>query len=347
MANLPPKSPLKAVKPVTSAPVKAPVTTETVEAAEKPASPMPAPAAKPVTKTVAVFDFAAFKAKSVELPPKPKPLLMLVTGRRGGGKSFSLGTCSGDLILFCSRQEHHSYQAALAGKMKSGNPHSITPMWIDKREDDTIIDDADQVWQRVNDRLEALINTPDVEKLFPFLAFDSLNAFERYTGRIANVRVATQFQKTAEATSNLIQFIIDKLLRLHSKGMHIIVTMASEVKERPDGSLSLVPMLTGYRAADEVIGSFPDIAVATCVQVVENEGEAAKNQHVFQFKNAEGSKSGKKFGGEMATTTFTPRLQSIPEDILGQYLDANIGTTIQYIEETFDAMLPQNTQTGE
>lgn len=259
--------------------------------------------------------------------------------------SYSGGSCNGDVILFCSRQEHHSYQAALACNKKLKSPHSITPMWMDFDEDKgEIIESPDKVWDRVLDRLEALINTPNVAELFPFLFFDGLNSIERYVMRLKRVEIATQFQKNTVATATLIELIVDKFLRLREKGVNIICTMASEVKEKPDGSLTLVPAMTGYRAADEILGSFPDIGVATSIQM-ENEEGLMVDTHVFQFKNAEGIKTGKKFNGETAMSTFNPRLQSIPKEYLPVYLDANISGLITFINDTFESMSAQETKT--
>lgn len=309
--------------------------------------PVPAPVAKPIAKGTAPFDYAAYKAKSIARgPAKPKPLMLLLTGRRSGGKSYSAGTCPGDALLMCSRQEHHSEQAALASAAKIQNKNSITTIWMDLDDAGNIIDNADKVWDRVMDKLEGLINTPDVSTLFPFFFFDGLNSLERYVHKKKNVLMATQFSKSTEATATLIELIVDKFLRLREKGVHIICTMASEVKEKPDGSLSLIPMMTGYRAADEILGSFPDIGVATAIQMEDDEG-AMKDTHVFQFKNAEGVKTGKKFTGETATTTFNPRLQSIPRELLPVYLEANIGNLIQFINETFESMSIRNSITEE
>jgi hypothetical protein len=342
----PPMAPTgKLLNRVASAvPAKAAMTTEEVvemlkeTEQENVHNPRQIAQAKPIViKGNPTFDYAAYKAKSIARgPAKPKPLMMLLTGRRSAGKSFCLGSAPGDMILFCSRQEHHSLQAALSCNKMLRSQHSITEVWMDMDDEGNLIDNPDKVWDRTLDKLESLINTPNVAELFPFLAFDGLNSIERYVGRLKRVESATQFQKNAVSTATLIELIVDKFLRLREKGVHIICTMASEVKERPDGSLSLVPMMTGYRAADEILGSFPDIAVATVVQA--EEGDEIKDVHVFQFRNAEGIKTGKKFSGETATTTFSPRLQSIPRDKLPVYLDANIGGLIDFVNQTFESL---------
>ncbi len=284
------------------------------------------------------FDFLALKARFAEPQAlKPKPLMMLITGKRAQGKSFCLGSCDGDALLFASRQEHHSYSAAIAGKLHFGNKHSITPMWIDIDDNGELIDTPERVIDRLNDKLEALIRLDNLAEIFPYVFFDSLNAIERYTIRQDNVEKSTQFQKSVVATANLIKLIIDKLLRLHEKGCNIIVTMASEVKEKVDGSgdLSLTPMLTGYRTAEEVIGSFPDIAL---MNTIPSDVEGQEPEFVFQFRHVEGSKSGKKFSGEITTSSFNPRLQCLPKYKLPVYIKASFTELQKFIRVTFNSM---------
>jgi hypothetical protein len=264
---------------------------------------------------------------------------MLVTGKRTSGKSYCIGSCDGDALLFYSRHEHHSYAAAVTNAKELGNKFSITPMYIDADDEGNIIEmkDAEKVWTRFSDRLDALINHPNPSSIFKYVVVDSLNAFERYASRRDNVLKATQFTKSLESTANLIDLVIGKLLRLQEKGVNIIVTMASEVKEdKQTGALYLSPVLTGYRAADEVIGSFPDIAVTTSI-IVEKEDGTLDEQYVFQFANAEGMKAGKKFSGESVTTTFAPRLQAIPRYKLPQYFNANIADLQQFIKQHFES----------
>jgi hypothetical protein len=339
------KPPIKAMTPV---PPKEEVTIAQIEEAEKPVAP-PAPVAKiAVPKGKPAFDFAAYKAQKKAIGrPKPKPLMLLLTGKRGGGKSYSMGSCSGDALLLCSRQEHHSLDAALAYNAMLNSPHTITPMWMDMDDDGEIITDPDKVWDRVMDRLEALINTPMVELIFPFLCFDGITSIDRYVQNKKNVNAATQYQKSNEATLTLIKLIIDKFLRLREKGIHIICTIASEVKEKSDGTISINPKLIGYQAADEILGAFPDIGLATSIKEEDEEGNT-KNVHVFQFKNVEVTKSGKKFSGESVTSTFNMRLQAIPSEHLPTYLEPNIGNLITFINETFESLSAQvDTKTEE
>lgn len=297
------------------------------------------PAHAPGKVVAKAFDFASYKKQfSADNARKPKPLMMLITGRRAAGKSSCMGSCPGDLLLFCSRAEHHSFSAAQSIAQMIGNPHAIIPMWIDLDDEERVIDNPERVWTRMADRLDQLIAMPDVASMFPFIAVDSLNSFEKFTLKRDNVLKANQFQKSQEATSNLLELVVDKLLRLRERGCHILVTMAAEVKERADGSMQLTPFLTGYRAAEEVIGSFPDICLAHCVTEVDEEKNEYQERFVFQFRNAEGSKSGKRFSGEVSTSTFNPRLQSIPRPYLPEYADANIGTLIQFINDTFEQM---------
>lgn len=302
----------------------------------------PPPVAKPTvvaTKGVPAFDFDVYKKKFTEQKIEAKALFMLLTGKRTSGKSYCLGSCDGDLLLFYSRHEHHSYAAALTCARELGNKNAITPMYIDADDDGNIFDmkDAEKVWTRFSDRLDALIAHPDPASIFKYVAVDSLNAFERYALRRDNVLKATQYTKSLESTANLIDLVIGKLLRLQEKGVNILVTMASEVKEdKQTGALYLSPVLTGYRAADEVIGSFPDIAVTTSIFVEKDDG-SMDEQYVFQFANAEGHKAGKKFSGEAVSTTFAPRLQAIPRYKLPQYFNANIGELQQFIKQSFEA----------
>ena len=296
----------------------------------------PVPTPKPIAaRSIPAFDYAAFKAAHKKKVAKPSPLFLLLTGMRGSAKSWSLGSAPGDMLLFCSRQEHHAAQSATACNASLKSPFMVAPIWIDVDDEGNYIEAPEKVWNRISDKLEGLIQLEHPADLFPFVAIDSLNSLERYTIKRDNVLKATQFQKSQEATANLVELVVGKLLRLREKGVNIIVTMASEVKEKADGSLSLTPFLTGYRAADEIIGSFPDIAVCTCL--TDPTGEE-KPQYVFQFNNAEGSKSGKKFTGEAATTTFIPRLQSIPRNLLPDCMESNITTLIDFIATTFKQM---------
>lgn len=281
------------------------------------------------------FDAVAFKAKFNEKSAlQPKPLFLVLTGKRSSGKSGTLGTCDGDLLLIHSRQEHHSYQTAVSINLDTGNPYGISPMYFDQTDDGVAIDAPEKVWNYLSDRMDGLIATPDIAKIFPYIAIDSLYSLERYTIARDNVLKASTFKQTQEATANLMEFVLKKLLVLHGKGCNIIVTLPSEVKERPDGSLNVTPALTGYRTADEVLGSFPDIAVVNCI-VAENEQGNMQEYYVLQFKNAEGTKTGKKMSGEVVTTTFNPRLQSLPRHLLPEYLEANIGGLQKFIKDTF------------
>lgn len=306
------------------------------ESAVIPEPPRPTAPAIKAKAALPQIDFLAFKQKFIERTVrKPKPLFLLITGRRSSGKSASMGTCPGDLLLIHSRQEHHSYQTAISIAQMTGNKNAIVPFYFDQLEDGTQLEQAEKVWNHLSNTLDALIAMPNPAEVFPFVALDSLNSLERYTIKRDNVLKANQFNKSQESTANLMELVLEKLLPLNEKGVNIIVNMASEIKERPDGTLQLTPFLTGYRSADEVIGSFPDIAVVNCIQA-ENEQGDLQDYYVFQFKNAEGSKSGKRFSGEAVTTTFAPRLQSLPKHLLPTYIEANVGELIEFIKTTFD-----------
>lgn len=325
------------------------VLTATEQPPMTPQTEMPK-AAPVVAKKVAApsFDFAAFKQKFVEqVVRKPKPLFLLVTGRRSAGKSACLSSCPGDLLLIHSRQEHHSYQTAISIAQMRGNKNAIVPMYFDQTEDGKQIEIAEKVWNHLSDKLDALLALPNPAEVFPYVAIDSLNSLERYTIKRDNVLKANTFNKTQESTANLMELVLEKLLPLNEKGVNIIVTMASEVKEKTDGTMQLIPFLTGYRSADEVIGSFPDIAVVNCIQI-ENATGDMEDCYVFQFRNAEGSKAGKKFSGEAVTTTFSPRLQSLPKHLLPTYIEASIEDLQNFIKTTFDGLgKPTETTTKE
>lgn len=278
------------------------------------------------------IDFTAMKEASRNAPLKP--LFAVLIGPQGAGKSTAMGTFGVPTLILHTNREHHGPDAA---KAIGGD---VTGIEFTKYKKDGSID-PDASFEN----LLTVLNDPGLSDNFGAVCIDSLTDLQKLFRKSNAFYTFCRTEKTGahntyrEGDSDSEQFLrlLDALLNLQKKGLHVAVSMAATVKsQNEDGSVAeATPGLSGFSVATDIIRAFSDVLLVSRLvemhakMVGNDEVVEGKVAHKFIFK-ANLSKSSKdiKSGAILKTSNFTPRITGFIAQDLPDTCDADLSKII-------------------
>lgn len=240
------------------------------------------------------FTFEDLKTKSA-----PQKLFCLVSGIRGAGKSTVIGTLGVPTLLICSAMESHAVHAA-----KVFGEDNIKYYMYDVGEDDKQLK-PDLAIANLHQVLDYLISTPNLSENIQCVALDSISAIDKTlieTSRILSEKNGFESMKIMEQEHFR---IIKKLMELHRKGVHIIVTMPVMAAFDEEGYyISAKPEIRGVTTTSNIAGIFAEVLVTAKIA----------SKHYFQM-NLLFKKSGKDASsGDKKEISFHPRITGLSDE---------------------------------
>lgn len=270
------------------------------------------------------IDFKALKAKAKE-NMQVKPLFLCIIGPSGSGKSTACGTIGvPTLFLYTATERHGASNARAIGG-------DITDVDFTVRRADGMVD-ADASLKNLHDILSA----PGLEKEFGAVVIDSateLQLIHRRSNRFVNYcktdKGTHNNYKESEADTSYFKELLEDLVVLNNKGVHVVLTCAAIVKSlAEDGSVSEAsPSLQGFSVAHDLLRNFSDILLVSRLTEEDEEGNM-KPHHRFVFK-ANVSKTSKDLRGQvLKTANFSPRISGLLIDKLPDTTPADLSKII-------------------
>jgi adenylate kinase family enzyme len=271
-----------------------------------------------------VVDFKALKAKAKE-EIAVKPLFLCLIGPSGSGKSTACGTMGvPTLMLYTATERHGATNARAIGG-------DITDVDFTVRRADGLVD-ADASIKNLHE----ILSSPGLDKEFGAVVIDSateLQLIHRRSNKFSNYckndkGIHNNF-KESEADTAYFKEVLEDLVVLNNKGVHVVMTCAAIVKSlADDGSVSEAsPSLQGFSVAHDLLRNFSDILLVS--RLVEEDGEGgSRPQHKFIFR-ANVSKTSKDVRGQvLKTANFSPRISGLLLDKLPETTPADLGKII-------------------
>lgn len=271
-----------------------------------------------------VVDFKALKAKAKE-EIAVKPLFLCLIGPSGSGKSTACGTMGvPTLFLYTATERHGAANARAIGG-------DITDVDFTVRKADGAVDPDASL-----KNLHEILASPGLEKEFGAVVIDSateLQLIHRRSNKFMNYcrtdkGTHNQF-KESEADTAYLKELLEDLVVLNNKGVHVVLTCAAIVKSlSEDGAVSEAsPSLQGFSVAHDLLRNFSDILLVSRLSEEDAEGNL-KPQHRFVFK-ANVSKTSKDLKGQvLKTANFSPRISGLLIDKLPDTTPADLGKII-------------------
>jgi hypothetical protein len=271
-----------------------------------------------------VIDFKALKAKAKE-ETTVKPLFLCIIGPSGAGKSTASGTTGvPTLFLYTATERHGAANARAIGG-------DITDIDFTVRRSDGTVD-ADASLKNLHE----ILSSPGLEKEFGAVVIDSATELQlihrksnRFTNYCKTEKNTHNSFKESEADTMYFKDMLEDLVVLNNKGVHVIVTCAAVVKSlADDGSVSEAsPSLQGFSVAHDLLRNFSDILLVSRLSEEDAEGNM-KPQHRFVFK-ANISKTSKDTKGQvLKTANFSPRISGLLIDKLPDTAPADLSKII-------------------
>ena len=271
-----------------------------------------------------VIDFKALKAK-VKEETTVKPLFLCVVGPSGSGKSTACGTLGvPTLFLYTATERHGAANARAIGG-------DITDVDFTVRRSDGSVDPDASL-----KNLHEILSSPGLDKEFGAVVIDSateLQLIHRRSNRFVNYCKTDKGThnnfKESEADTAYFKDLLEDLVALNNRGVHVVLTCAAVVKSlADDGSVSEAsPSLQGFSVAHDLLRNFADILLVSRLVEEDEEGNS-KPQHKFIFK-ANLSKTAKDARGQvLKTANFSPRISGLLLDKLPETTPADLGKII-------------------
>lgn len=270
------------------------------------------------------IDFKALKAKAKE-SMQVKPLFLCIIGPSGSGKSTACGTIGVPTLFLYTATEHHGPTNA---KSIGGD---ITDVDFTVRRADGMVD-ADASLKN----LHTILSTPGLEKEFGAVVIDSATELQlihrrsnKFLAYCKNDKGLHNNFKESEADVSFFKEVLEDLVKLNDKGVHVVMTCAAMVKTlAEDGSVSEAsPSLQGFSVAHDLLRNFSDILLVSRLTEEDEEG-SVRVSHRFIFK-ANVSKTAKDLRGQvLKTANFSPRISGILLDKFPDTIPADISKII-------------------
>jgi len=236
---------------------------------------------------------------SFDAPKTVFPLLAVLVGPTGAGKSTLVGTLGVPTLYFHTASESHGPRAA-----RTINP-KIAPICIDG--------DAAKTPDEHFEGLLAMLADVKGMKAQKVGAI-VLDGWAELESLLMTTTAMKNFCRTKDGTHNTFKegdFILLKfreirkaLQIIQDNGMHVITTLLGILTSQPDdlNGYSLSPRLKGYNTAEFVLSLFPDILIPARLVNKDGKSEFALLYH------ATISRSQTKEDGSMKVAAFTPRI---------------------------------------
>lgn len=271
-----------------------------------------------------VIDFKALKAK-VKEETTVKPLFLCVIGPSGSGKSTACGTMGvPTLFLYTATERHGAANARAIGG-------DITDVDFTVRRSDGSVDPDASL-----KNLHEILSSPGLDKEFGAVVIDSateLQLIHRRSNRFVNYcktdkNTHNNF-KESEADTSYFKELLEDLVVLNNRGVHVVLTCAAVVKSlADDGSVAEAsPSLQGFSVAHDLLRNFADILLVSRLVEEDEEGNS-KPQHKFIFKANVQKVSKDARGQVLKTANFSPRISGLLLDKLPETTPADLGKII-------------------
>ena len=271
-----------------------------------------------------VIDFKALKAK-VKEETAVKPLFLCIIGPSGSGKSTACGTLGvPTLFLYTATERHGAANARAIGG-------DITDVDFTVRRSDGSVDPDASL-----KNLHEILSSPGLDKEFGAVVIDSateLQLIHRRSNRFVNYCKTDKGThnnfKESEADTAYFKDLLEDLVALNNRGVHVILTCAAVVKSlADDGSVSEAsPSLQGFSVAHDLLRNFADILLVSRLVEEDEEGNS-KPQHKFIFKANLQKVSKDARGQVLKTANFSPRISGLLLDKLPETTPADLGKII-------------------
>lgn len=269
-------------------------------------------------------DFKSLKQKAKE-NLSVKPLFLCIIGPSGSGKSTACGTMGvPTLFLYTATERHGATNARAIGG-------DITDVDFTVRREDGTIDPDESI-----KNLHNILSSPGLEKEFGAVVIDSateLQLIHRRSNRFSNYcktdKGTHNNYKESEADTSYFKDLLEDLVVLNNKGVHVVLTCAAIVKTlAEDGSVSEAsPSLQGFSVAHDLLRNFSDILLVSRILEEDDQGNSSP-QHKFIFK-ANVSKTSKDLRGQvLKTANFSPRISGLLIDRLPETTPADLSRII-------------------
>lgn len=274
------------------------------------------------------INWAELKKKKQEV----EPIMGLVMGASGGGKSSALGTLGVPTLVLVGQTESHG---ATNARSASKDKDLVTGMsYIVHRADGTL--DAQGSYKN----LLEILRDPGVAENFEAVAVDGASELQgifKDTARFRELCLSDKGThnsfKEAESYGVMFNEVINALLNLRKKGVHCLMTCAAIVTGGGDGSdeISAKPNLYGFTTAENLCRNFPDIFYVTMLREEDEEGnERTVHRFVFNPKVSAVSKDAKT-GKVMkqSFSNFSPRISMFSREELPEKSEVNLAKVLQ------------------
>jgi hypothetical protein len=274
------------------------------------------------------INWAELKKKKTEV----EPLMALVMGASGGGKSSSLGTLGVPTLVLYGNVESHSANAAKATSQEKSNV--VGMQYTVNRADGSL--DAQASYKN----LLAILRDPGVAENFGAVAVDSAGELQQVFKETARFKelVTTDTGKVnnfkePEAYGTMFGEVINSMLALRRQGVHTLMTCAAIVTGGTEGSdeITARPNLYGYTVSENLCRAFADIFYVTMLREENEEGEEITvHRFVFNPKVSAVSKDVK--SGKITKqsfSNFSPRISLFTREQLPERAEVNFAKIIE------------------
>ena len=269
-----------------------------------------------------MINWDLLKKKVVEV----KPMFGVLFGCSGSGKSSALGTTGLTTLVVHGPTENH---AATNAKTRAEDPSLITGL------DYTVYAEDGKVnFNASYKNLLTILRDPGVAEAFEVVALDSLTELQsivagttQFTDLITNDKGKINKFHEGDAYLKLMGEVINALLNLQQKGVHVFATCAAVIKSQDETgeAVEAKPMLQGFSVGDGIARSFSDVLFVNLLRTEEGP------KHTFLFQPTLGMAS-KDLNGKvskMSFANFTPRLSYYLRDQLPETADVDLGKIIK------------------
>jgi hypothetical protein len=273
-------------------------------------------------------DWKALKAKKVSV----EPLMALVMGASGGGKSSSLGTLGVPTLVLVGQTESHG---ATNARSAAQDKDLVTGLsYIVNKEDGSL--DAQGSYKN----LLAILRDPELADNFDAVAVDGASELQgifKDTARFRELCLSDKGThnsfKEAESYGVMFNEVINALLNLRKRGVHCLMTCAAIVTGGGDGSdeITAKPNLYGFTTAENLCRNFPDIFYVTMLREEDEEGNE-KTVHRFVFNPkvsavSKDAKTGKVM--KQSFSNFSPRISMFSREDLPEKSEVNLAKVLE------------------
>lgn len=268
------------------------------------------------------MDWKALKARKVEAAP----LFAVLFGCSGSGKSSALGTLNMSTLVLHGSVESH---AAVNAKTMAADPELVTGLDYTVRNEDGTLN-HNQSYKN----LLSILREPQLSANFEAVAFDSLTELQSVVAETAQFREMCtnergKFNKFAEGDAyiKMMGDVINALLALTKRGVHVVATCAAVIKSQDETgeSIEAKPMLQGFAVADGIARSFSDVLF---VNLTRGE-DGAKHKLMFQPSVGVASKGLDGKVTKMSFANFSPRLSGFKREDLPETSDVDLAKIVK------------------